>query len=199
MRNLNIHITFAAVAVGVLLLASPTAAQVPQQCPAQPVAQIFWPWADPGWYAAIRDSGMEQQSGAWSLHRDAAFEPGNEPYHVNSPQDRWSLSLPPAAAATSAPTCIGLGHPTLRLFARSKSPTQGTLRIDVLSTNLTGTVRSQQVAVLAADSSWQPTAPIPIVFNSLSLLAPLEVRFRFTASGGGWSLDDVYVDPYGKG
>jgi hypothetical protein len=199
MRKLNVHVAAAALAICVLSLACPGAAQASQQCPSQPVAQIFRPWADPGWYESIRDGGMEQRSGAWSLRGDAAFAPGNEPYYVSSPQDGWSLSLPPGAAATSAPTCIGLGHPTLRFFARSKTPTQGTLRIDVLSTDLTGTVRSQQIALLAAGSSWQPTAPIPLVVNSLSLLAPLDVQLRFTASGGGWSLDDVYVDPYGKG
>jgi hypothetical protein len=198
MRKLKLHLTAAALAVCVASLAFPGAAQA-SQCPLQPVAQIFWPWGDPGWYAAIPDGGMEQQSGAWSLRGDAAFAPGNEPYHVTSPQDSWSLSLPAGAGATSASTCIGLGHPTLRFFARSQAPTQGTLRVDVQSTDLTGTVRTQQIALLAAGSSWQPTPPIPIVVNSLSLLAPLDVHFHFTASGGKWSIDDVFVDPYGKG
>jgi hypothetical protein len=199
MRTLNVHVTAAALAICVLSLACPAAAQASQQCPSQPVAQIFRPWGDLGWYASIRDGGMEQRSGAWSLRGDAAFAPGNEPYYVTSPQDGWSLSLPVGAAATSAPTCIGLGHPMLRFFARSMTPTQGQLRIDVQFTDLTGTLRSQQIALLAVGRSWQPTLPIPIVVNSLSLLAPLEVQFRFTASGGAWSIDDVFVDPYGKG
>jgi hypothetical protein len=199
MRKLNVHVTAAALATCVLSLAGPGAAQASQQCPSQPVSQIFLPWVDPGWYESIPDGGMEQQSGAWSLRGDAAVAPGNEPYYVASRQDSWSLSLRPGAAATSAPTCIGLGHPTLRFFARSKTPTQGTLRIDVLSRDLTGTVRSQQIALLVSGSSWQPTAPIPLLVNSLSLLAPLDAQFRFTASGGEWWLDDIYVDPYGKG
>lgn len=199
MRKLNVHITATALAACAILLASPGAAQASQQCPSEPVAQIFLPWGDPGWYKSIRDGGMEQQSGAWSLRGDAAFAPGNEPYYVASPQDRWSLSLRPGAAATSAPTCIGLGHPTLRFFARSTTPTQGKLHIDVLFRDLTGAMRSQQIALLVSGSSWQPTLPIPLVINSLSLLAPLDVQFRLTASGGAWSLDDVYVDPYGKG
>jgi hypothetical protein len=199
MRTLNVHVTAAALAMCVLSLASPGAAQASQLCPSQPVAQIFRPWGDPGWYASIPDGGMEQQSGAWGLRGGAAFAPGNEPYYVISPQDGWSLSMPAGAAAASAPTCIGLGHPILRFFARSMSPTRGTLRIDVQYTDLTGTVRSQQIALLSAGSSWQPTPPIPIVVNTLSLLAPLDVHFRFTASAGEWSIDDVFVDPYGKG
>jgi hypothetical protein len=199
MRTLNVHVITAALVSCVLSLACPGAAQAYQQCPSQPVAQIFQPWGDPGWYELIPDGAIEQRSGAWSLRGGAAFVPGNEPYYVTSPQDRWSLSLAPGGAATSAPTCIGLGHPVLRFFARSTAPAQGTLRIDVLFTDPTGTVRSQQIALLAAGSSWQPTPPIPIVLNSLSLLAPQNVQFRFTAIGGASSVDDVYVDPYGKG
>jgi hypothetical protein len=39
-----------------------------------------------------------------------------------------------------------------------------------------------------------------VVANLLALL-PNEttpVAFRFTAQGGDWSIDDVWVDPYGR-
>ena len=51
-------------------------------------------------------------------------------------------------------------------------------------------------------SDWQPTAQIPIVVNLLNL--PLlsdgstDVAFQFTplGSGGDWTIDDVYLDPF---
>jgi hypothetical protein len=53
--------------------------------------------------------------------------------------------------------------------------------------------------MLAANGAWAPTPPIAIWANALSLLVPQQVAFRFAADGGEWQIDDVYVDPYGKG
>jgi len=182
-----------------LSLAVPANAAAQAGCPSQPVAQVFMPWGDPAWYASLPDGGMETQQGAWALGGSAKFVDGNEPYFVRSPTDAWSLKLSDGASAVSARTCIGVGHPTLRLFARSGNPTGGTLRIAVEFTDLAGLRRSQQIAVLAADGSWAPTPPIAIFANALSLLIPQQVAFRFTADGGHWRVDDVFVDPYGKG
>jgi hypothetical protein len=39
-----------------------------------------------------------------------------------------------------------------------------------------------------------------VVANLLSLIRDGQaVYFRFDASGGDWSIDDLYVDPYTKG
>jgi len=168
-------------------------------CPAQSTARVFMPWADPGSYASVPDGGMEARQGAWSLSNSATFVNGNEPYFVRSAADAWSLSLPSGASATSAPACVSLGHPTLRLFARSANPASGTLRIAVEFTDLSGARRTQQIATLGAGSSWAPTLPIAIVANALAPLNSQQVSFRFTADGATWQIDDVYVDPYGKG
>jgi hypothetical protein len=182
-----------------LSLALPASAAAQAECPPQPAAQVFMPWGDPGWYASVPDGGVETRLGAWSLDDSATFVNGNEPFFVRSPADAWSLSLSSGASATSAPTCVNLGHPTLRLFARSGSPTRGTLRIAVEFTDLIGARRTQQIAMLAADGSWAPTPPIAIFANALSLLIPQQVRFHFSADDAKWQVDDVYVDPYGKG
>jgi hypothetical protein len=181
-----------------LLLAVPASA-VAQTCPLQSVAQVFLPWGDPARYASVSDGGMETQQGAWTLSDSATFTSGNEPFFVRSRTDLWSAKLKSGASAVSASTCIGIGHPTLRLFARSANPTQGTLRIAVEYTDLTGVRRSQQIALLAGDGSWGPTPLVAIIANALSLVVPQQVRFRFSADGGQWLIDDVYVDPYGKG
>ena len=181
-----------------LALALPAGAAAQAGCPSQSAAQVFMPWADPAWYTSVPDGGLEARSGAWSLRDGASFVADNEPYFVRSPSDAWSLSLPSGASATSAPTCISLGHPTLRLFARSGKP-GGTLRVAIEFTDITGNVRTQQIAMLTADGAWAPTPAIAIFANALSLLVPQQVAFRFTAADAKWQIDDVYVDPYGKG
>jgi hypothetical protein len=180
-----------------LLLVQPAGASAQAGCPSQSAAQVFMPWSDPGWYSSVPDGGMETRLGAWSL-AGASFVYGNEPFFVRSATDAWSLSLPSGASATSAPTCISLGHPTLRLFARSGKP-GGTLRVAVEFTDVTGNRRTQQIALLGADGAWAPTPPIAIFANALSVLIPQQVAFRFTADDAKWQIDDVYVDPYGKG
>lgn len=185
--------------LGSLSLGVPASAMAQTGCPEQPVGQVFLPWGDPARYASVTDGGMETQRGAWTLSDSATFAPVNEPFFVRSASDRWSAKLMPGASAASAPTCVGIGHPTLRLFARSANPTGGTLRIAVGYSDLSGVRRSQQIAMLAGDGSWAPTPPVAIVANVLALVTPQQVRFRFTADGGQWLVDDVYVDPYGKG
>jgi len=182
-----------------LSFATPASARPGATCPAQPVAQVFKPWNDLGWYASVPDSGMESRQGAWSLSGAAAFVNDNEPYFVRSAGDAWALQLGPGASAASSPTCIGFGHPTLRLFARSSNPATSMLRVSIDFVVLAGVRRSADIAWLPGNASWAPTAPVLIVANALSLVNAQYVSFRFTATGATWRLDDVYVDPYGKG
>ena len=72
----------------------------------------------------------------------------------------------------------------------------GTLKVEVLF----GQGGSLPVGIVAGHiqgDEWAPSPVLPIVANLLDD----EVRFRFTAIGidSAWVIDDVYVDPYGKG
>jgi hypothetical protein len=186
-------------AVCVASFGVPASAEANITCPSQPVARVFLPWGDPAWYTTVPDGGMETQAGAWSLGGTAAFLEGNEPYYVRSPGDTWSMRLPEGAAATSAPVCIGLGHPTLRFFMRSSGASMRTLDVFVEFTDVAGAARSGRIATLSSSSSWTPSPPIAIVANLLTPLIGQNVRFRVEATDGDWRIDDVYVDPYGKG
>jgi hypothetical protein len=198
MRRVNLHRAVVLVLCG-LSLGAPASAAAAGGCPATPVSQVFLPWGDLAWYAPVPDGGMEVRQGAWTLDGAAAFTAGNEPYFVGSPLDRWSLALPSGSSAASAPTCVGLGHPALRLFARNVEPPGGRLTVAVEFTDPRGVRRSERIALLSGTGAWAPTTPILIVANTLSLMSAQQVDFRFTAAGGRWLIDDVYVDPYGKG
>jgi hypothetical protein len=102
--------------------------------------------------------------------------------------------------ATSPAMCVTLLHPTLRFLARNADGPTGTLGVEVLFEDLAGRRKSLPIGVVAGGDSWTPTLPMPIVANLLALLpgGQTPVAFRFTARGGDWRIDDVYVDPYCK-
>jgi hypothetical protein len=191
----------ALLAVAVLAAAAPAraGAQI-GVCPGQTVAQVFRPWSDFAWYASVPDGGLENGGAGWTLRGAATVVDGNEPFHVRSESDSRSLALAPGASASSAPACIGPGHPTLRFFARSEEATGTALVVTAEFVDPMGVQRSVPVGVVPATTAWQPTPILPIVINALALAGPSAVTFRLTRSGGGdWFVDDLYVDPYGKG
>jgi hypothetical protein len=168
----------------------------------QPLSQPFLPWLDPAQYAFAPNGGLESGLGGWSSSGGAAVVSGNETFAVHGAGDRYSLSLPAGASATTPSICIGTLSPTARLFVRNSGSPLSTLRVDVLYTTVLGLRVSAPVAVLVGSASWQPTLQLPLLANvtALPLLTSgsTKITLRFTAQGqsGAWQLDDVYVDPY---
>jgi hypothetical protein len=175
-----------------LTILAPAAAQA-AACPAQPLAQRFLPWADPAWYAAVPGGGFETGTPAWTLSGGAAAVEGNEPFYIGSASDQRSLRLPAGAAGTSPAICLAADHPTLRLLVSNRDAPVGSLTVSAVVGG-----RALPIATLVA-GRWAPSAPLPVVLNALAVAAPQSVAFRFDATGGTWAIDDVYIDPYGKG
>jgi hypothetical protein len=169
-------------------------------CDDQTFEQPFLRWADVANYVLAPGGTLEQGANRWALTGGASVVSGNEPFFVHGAGESSALSLPAGSTATTAAMCVGIEHPTLRLFGRNDGAALATLDVDVLFEDATGAVRSLPIGHVAAGTQWQPTVAMPIVANLLPLL-PGEhtaVAFRFTASGpgGNWRIDDVYVDPY---
>ncbi|MDX6538352.1 MAG: hypothetical protein QOJ46_317 [bacterium] len=185
--------------------AGPLVASAPS-CDAQALSTPFTPWADPFSYTPLPAGNFESAASGWALSGGASVAAGNESFQVGGASDGSSLSVPGGGSATSPTICVGIEHPTIRFFAkRNSGGTLGlsTLRVDVLVENALGVVNSLPVpGVILQSSSWQPTLlPMPVVANLLALLPGQHtpVAFRFTPLlGGDWSIDDVYVDPYGR-
>jgi hypothetical protein len=166
-------------------------------CPEQPLSQTFRPWLDVAWYVLAPNGGFEGGSEDWDLKGGAAVVDGNEPFLSG---DR-ALALPGGASATSAPMCIGIEHPTIRLFARNTGAPAAALTVSVVFRDpLLGSQRTLPVGVIGAGDSWSPTPIVPVGVNLLSLARDQQVAFRFTAADdrGEWTIDDVWVDPYKK-
>lgn len=190
-----------AILAALLLPAPAAAASSLSACPPKALSQPFLPWADPARYASVPDGGLEAGGAGWALSGGAAVVSGNEPYHVRGASDRWSLTLPPGSSAATPSMCVDVLHPTLRFFARNTGDRGSVLRVSVRFFDLTGTDRLLTIGALTADQQWGPTPIIPVVSNVFALLGAHPVWYVFTPEDdrGKWRIDDVYVDPYGKG
>jgi hypothetical protein len=169
-------------------------------CDNQVFEQPFLPWADPANYVLAPSGTFEQDLDRWILSRGASVVSGNEPFFVHASGESASLSLAPGSSATSASMCVGIEHPTLRLFARNRGSVLSPLNVEVLYEDAGGHPHALTIGALIGKSQWRPSIPMPIVVNLLPLL-PGErtaVAFRFSTgvAGGSWQIDDVYVDPY---
>jgi hypothetical protein len=177
--------------------AGPLVASAPV-CDAQRLSQPFLPWADVASYTLNPGGSFEPGTKAWSLD-NAAVADGNEPFYVTSKDDAKSLKIARDGSATSAPICVGIEHPDLRFFAKG-SNSGATLKVEVLFETAAGDVLTAPIGVVTASSDWSLSAPMPILANLLPLLpgSYTPVAFRFSASGGAFRIDDVYVDPYAR-
>ena len=166
-------------------------------CEDQVVEQPFMRWADPAHYVLVPNGTVENGT-SWDLEDGAVRTSGNEPFYVHDDDDARSLALPSGSSATTAPMCVGLEHPTLRLLARNDGSVFSWLLVEVLFEDASGTTRALPIGAYLGTSSWQPTTPLPVVANLFAVAGNhVDVAFRFTPQGAGkWSIDDVYVDPF---
>lgn len=171
-------------------------------CKTQTLAQPFKPWLDYFQYTLVPGGNFESGARGWSLS-GASIIKDNEPFYVGSAKDSRGLSLGSSGAATSAPVCVSVDYPVMRMFVRNRGTLTSLLAVDVLFEDAAGAVRTLQIGVVAGSSSWNPTLPVPVVANLLALLpderTAIAFRFRATGSGGDWRIDDVYVDPHRRG
>ena len=167
------------------------------ECVDQSSSRVFMPWLDLARYVEAPGGDAESAAG-WALKGGARVVAGNEPWQVGGSGAK-SLSLPAGASAKSGTICVGLGHPTMRFFAkRTSGSLLSTLVVEVKFEGLGGALRSLPIGVVLGGNKWQPTLPFPVVANLLPLLPGkmTPVAFEFTAHGGNWQIDDVYVDPW---
>ncbi len=192
----------AAVATAAIAASAPTAnagllvASAPD-CSPKPVSKPFAPWGDRADYTLAPGGGFESGQPGWKLS-GASVISGNEPWKVHSATDSRSLKLPPGASATSPVMCVGLEHPTLRLFARNNRALLSTLSVEVTFETSLGLKASAPVGVLLPNGQWKPSPRLLVVANLLPLLPGEHTPVQFTVRSvgrGTWWVDDFYVDP----
>jgi hypothetical protein len=170
-----------------------------ENCAAQELSQPFLPWADSDQYTLAPDGGLEEGGSTWSLEDGAAVVSGNEAHYVRDANDSHSLKLPAGSSAKSDALCVGIEHPTIRLFVRNTGSAFSALKVKVHFVDAIGNARSLPIGFVAGDSDWEPTKPIAIRVNNLvepGEYTPVAFEFTPVGNGGNWRIDDLYVDPY---
>lgn len=178
---------------------------------AKPSNQVFLRWLDPLPYYLATNGGFESGSTGWTLAGGAKVVSGNEPFFLNSRTDKFSLSLPAGASATSPWTCASVDALVARLVAVGSGSLLGTLQVDLLYKTANGQLKVAGLTPIlrTLHGSWAPTLPIVVLPGTLLTdiaglnLGTVEVAFRFRASSGlltssSWRIDDVYVDPWAE-
>lgn len=174
-------------------------------CSSHSFSRPFAPWLDPLQYTHAPGGSFEAGEPDWSLKGGAAVVSGNEPYRVSGADDSRALRLPAGASATSPAMCVNLLYPTARFFSKGDAGLisgllSSRLKVEVLYSDVLGVKRATPLlAVTTSGTGWQPSLPAPILANVGTILnegGEGSVAFRFTAVGGSFTVDDVYVDPF---
>ena len=183
-----------AIAAGTIALAgtvSPASAGLGLACP-DPTGKPFSPWSDYANYAFSPNGGFESGTTGWTMS-GAKVAPGNESFYIHSSGDKYSLSLPAGASATSPPMCISLVSGKMRFVARGD--TGANVKVQIVYRGLLSSVLGiLDGGTYSVGKGWSPSPQVGMLGGVLPLLTS-SVSFRFTASGGAASIDDVSLDP----
>jgi hypothetical protein len=166
-------------------------------CAPQPTTKAFAPWKDYSDYTLAPGGTFEAGQPSWQLS-GASIVADNEPWKVAGATHSRSVKLPPGATATSPVMCVGLEHPTLRLFARNNRALLSTLSVEVIFETSLGLRASLPIGVMLPSGQWKPSPKFLVLANLLPLLPgdKTPVQFRVRSVGlGTWYVDDFYVDP----
>ena len=169
-------------------------------CDNASLSQPFAQWGDSAYYKLAPGADFEGSLSGWSLQGGAGQGSVSESYGATGSVGSSSLSLPDGSAATSPQTCVDAAYPDFRLFARTDSP-GATVTVSVLySSPLIGAL-AIPVGVVTPTSDWQPTAPMATgsAIPGWPTAGRRTYRCEFSAGGGTVQVDDVFVDPWGRG
>jgi hypothetical protein len=162
---------------------------------------VFLPFADVASYTMAPGGNFENAASSWNLSNAAPVAGDNEPFDIGSSADSNSLAIGSGGVATSPAMCVGLGQPDLRFFyKRTSGSVLSSLTVDVLFVDGLGNTQSLTIGKLGGvTGAWKLSPQLAIVANLLPLLDDgTPVAFRFSASGGSYQVDDVYVDPWNR-
>jgi hypothetical protein len=196
-------VTALVAAAGTAFAAAPASAGIlvksAQSCDEQTLSEPFARFGDRTDYFLAPGGDFESGTAGWGLSTSAHVVADNEPWNVGG-DGSGALSIPAGATVTSPTICVGVQHPTIRLFARRTSglPLLASLAVSVQTeTSLGLTVTVPVNAVVLNTGSWSPGSQMLIVANLLPLLPGdlTPIRLKFTSLLGDFRIDDVYVDP----
>ena len=196
----SIRKLFAATAAVLALTA--LSAGAAQACNYTGAEQVFSPWGDQHSYVLGPDGGFEAGAQGWLLTGGAATVADNESFFLNGPSDSQALSMPAGSSALSPSICMSIDTPIFRIFARNSGDPSSGLRVEAVY-SLLGLLRTKTVSTIYAGSDWAPSQQMSTVLTLSTVvgtLVPSSIQVRITpvGSGGQWTVDDLYVDPFAR-
>jgi len=199
-RGLRTGLTALLSAVAIFVV--PAAAQA--ACGSTPTTKPFQVFGDSNDYSLVPNGGFEFGTGGWSL-AGARVAAGNESWSVRAPGDSKSLAIDSGGTAVSPTVCVDLSRPTYRFFARRTSGSWGVLNLRIRWQDSPG--HTTETTIAALDSNFGTGWRASPALNIASLLGlwnadqdkSVQLVFDPENYGGSWAIDDVYVDPYGRG
>jgi hypothetical protein len=184
-------LTLAAGAIALAGTAAPASAGLGLACP-DATSKPFAPWSDYANYVFAPNGGFESGATGWSLS-GAKVVSGNESFYIHASGEKYSLSMPAGASATSPPMCISLLSGKMRFVARGDSGAK--VKVQIIYRGLLSSILGiLDGGTYSVGTSWKPSTQIGMLGGTLPLLTS-SVSFRFTAVGGAVAVDDVYLDP----
>ncbi|HEV2791829.1 MAG TPA: hypothetical protein VGV69_11075 [Solirubrobacterales bacterium] len=200
MKSSRKLLTATVAALVAMALSAATASAV--TCPYYGAEQVFKPWGDSHNYVLAPDGGFEAGGAGWSLNGGAATVAGNESFYLNDAADSRSLSLPSGSSAASPPICMSIDTPIFRFLARNSGDPAAGLRVEATYV-LLGLLRTKTLSTVKAGPAWAPTQELSTVLTLSTVvgtLVPSAIQIRITpvGSGGRWTVDDLYIDPFAR-
>jgi hypothetical protein len=174
-------------------------------CSERYIEHPFAAWDDNADYFLIKEG---------SLGADAVYDwnlGGGELAAENNPSSLYpevasSLSLNEGDSAESPTFCVTIDDPTMRFFVRNTGAETGTLSVDAVYLDQDSNEQTYHLGTLTsadAGSEWGPSPVLELAAPLVELLddgeTPVALRFSAEGEGSSWLVDDVFVDPYGKG
>lgn len=176
------------------------AATASAACPSAPASQVFARWGDGADYA-LAAGGSFEGALPWAPTGSPSLVAENDPFALAG-AGNTSVALQARQAITSPVVCVSGSHPYLRFVARARDA-ESRLVLEVLW-NDNGVDKEKVLEEHPADlwRRWAPSKIVPLG-NALPTgsgeVHYVRLRFKLKDGIGDWLVDDLFVDPVGRG
>ena len=174
-------------------------------CSERYIEHPFAAWDDNADYFLIKEGNLGSDAVYdWNLGNGELMAENN-PNSLHG-EEESSLALSEGDSAESPTFCVTVDDPTMRFFVRNTGAETGTLNVDAVYLDQNFEEHTYHLGTLTSQDAGDEWAPSPVLELSAPLVGllddgetPVSLRFTAEGEGSGWLVDDVYVDPYGKG
>jgi hypothetical protein len=166
-------------------------------CPDFPTSMVFAPWGDTGDYFLATGGDFEGSRTSWT---GGGLMYGNDPFYLAGGGDYQSLRVRQGATVMSPTFCADVRHPDFRFVARPlNANVPGSLNVSVRFRDRWGGTQTWQMWTLAGIQYWTASPRVRLMRDlPLPDSGETTAQVLFTAVGGDWAVDDVFIDPYRK-